>query len=155
IVSKLQGPVDPAVPPFVGLSPRTKEWRWGNPGDPGYLGMPHAPYTPFRADSAGASEPGFSLDHGRLGARKSLLEELASLRRELDTNEAVGGLDACTRCAFDILTSGKLFQALDVSREDPRVRARYGLGDMTHEADGPPCCNDHFLMARRLVEAGV
>src|SRR5262249_36490083 len=23
------------------------------------------------------------------------------------------------------------------------------------EADGPPCCMDHFLMARRLVEAGV
>ncbi len=26
---------------------------------------------------------------------------------------------------------------------------------MTREADGPPCCMDHFLMARRLVEAGV
>ena len=26
---------------------------------------------------------------------------------------------------------------------------------MNNEADGPPCCMDHFLMARRLVEAGV
>ena len=26
---------------------------------------------------------------------------------------------------------------------------------MKLEADGPPCCMDHFLMARRLVEAGV
>ena len=26
---------------------------------------------------------------------------------------------------------------------------------MNNEDDGPPCCMDHFLMARRLVEAGV
>ena len=26
---------------------------------------------------------------------------------------------------------------------------------MNNEADGPPCCMDHFLMARRLVEAGA
>ena len=26
---------------------------------------------------------------------------------------------------------------------------------MRNEDDGPPCCMDHFLMARRLVEAGV
>ncbi len=42
-----------------------------------------------------------------------------------------------------------------MTREDPRLRARYGIGDMKNEADGPPCCMDHFLMARRLVEAGA
>ena len=26
---------------------------------------------------------------------------------------------------------------------------------MSNEDDGPPCCMDHFLMARRLVEAGA
>ena len=53
-----------------------------------------------------------------------------------------------------MLTSRRVYEALDVSKEDPRVRARYGIGDMTNEKDGPPCCMDHFLMARRLVEAG-
>ena len=51
IVSHLQGPVHPDVPPFVGLSPRTGEPRWGNPGDPGYLGLAHAPFTPFRTEA--------------------------------------------------------------------------------------------------------
>ena len=42
-----------------------------------------------------------------------------------------------------------------MSREDPRLRAKYGFGDMKNVDDGGPCCNDQFLMARRLVEAGV
>ena len=56
VVSQLQGPVHPDVPPFVGLSPRTGEPRWGNPGDPGYLGLAHAPFTPFRTESEGSAE---------------------------------------------------------------------------------------------------
>ena len=51
VVSRLQGPVHPDVPPFVGLSPRTGEPRWGNPGEPGYLGLAHAPFTPFRTET--------------------------------------------------------------------------------------------------------
>jgi hypothetical protein len=144
----------------VGLSPRTKEKRWGNPGDPGYLGLAHAPFTPFRSDepadsASSAATPSFDIDLARLGPRRTLLDELDSLRRQLDRSEAVGSYDEFTRRAFDILTSGRLFQALDVSKEDPRLRARYGYGDMKNEADGPPCCNDQFLMARRLVEAGA
>ncbi len=50
VVSRLQGAVHPDVPPFVGLSPHTDEPRWGNPGDPGYLGLAHAPFTPFRSE---------------------------------------------------------------------------------------------------------
>ena len=53
VVSHLQGPVHPDIPPFVGLSPKTGEPRWGNPGDPGYLGLSHAPFTPFRTESKG------------------------------------------------------------------------------------------------------
>ncbi len=55
VVSKLQGAVDPDMPPFVGLSPRTGEVRWGNPGDPGYLGLTHAPFTPFRTEAKGSN----------------------------------------------------------------------------------------------------
>jgi hypothetical protein len=153
IVSKLQGPVDPAMPPFVGLSPRTKEARWGNPGDPGYLGTAHAPFTPFRNETPIQNKS--QVDIARLGGRMDLLGQLDAWRRTADSDEAVAGMDVFTHRAYDILTSSKLFNALDVTREDPRIRARYGYGDMRHEADGPPCCNDQFLMARRLVEAGA
>jgi uncharacterized protein (DUF1501 family) len=54
-----------------------------------------------------------------------------------------------------ILTSSKLVDALDVSKEDPRVRARYGYDDPAYERDGAPRMVRSFLLARRLVEAGA
>jgi hypothetical protein len=169
VVSRLQGPVHPDIPPFVGLSPRTGEPRWGNPGDPGYLGLAHAPFTPFRTEGGARKSisgkrppepPGMTLDErvivpARLAGRRSLLDQLDSLRRTLDRSEAVRGMDSFSQRAFDVLSSRRVFEALDVTREDPRLRARYGIGDLKREDDGPPCCMDHFLMARRLVEAGV
>ncbi len=167
VVSKLQGPVHPDVPPFVGLSPRTGEPRWGNPGEPGYLGLAHAPFTPFRTEVKGnrnnrlpSNDAGLSLDNtvltpNRLSGRRALLNELDSFRRAAEQNDSMLGMDQFTERAFQVLASRKVFEALDLSREDPRLRAKYGVGDMRHEADGPPCCMDHFLMARRLVEAGA
>jgi hypothetical protein len=169
IVSRLQGPVHPDIPPFVGLSPRTDEVRWGNPGDPGYLGLAHAPFTPFRTEPKPSSHPsaqhgsgsfGLSLDEKvltpeRLGGRRSLLGQLDELRRTFERDEAMRGMDSYTQRAFDVLGSRRVFEALDLTKEDPRLRARYGFGNMRNEEDGPPCCMDHFLMARRLVEAGA
>ena len=164
IVSRLQGPVHPDVPSFVGLSPRTGEVRWSNPGDPGYLGLAHAPFTPFRTESkgskAGPGGAGLTLDPSaiaptRLASRRSLLGQLDGFRRAFDHDESVRGMDSFTQRAFEVLASRKVYEALDVTREDRRLRARYGVGDMTNEQDGPPCCMDQFLMARRLVEAGA
>ena len=53
------------------------------------------------------------------------------------------------------LTSDKLARALNVEREDPKLRARYGIGSPRHLGDGAPMWNDQLLIARRLVEAGA
>ena len=37
-------------------------------------------------------------------------------------------MDSVYRRAFDVLTSDKVARALDLSREDPRLRDRYGFG---------------------------
>lgn len=153
ILSKLQGPVDSAVPPFVGLSPKMGHMPWANNGDPGYLGVKHAPFTPNGAGLENLTLKGISLD--RLDDRKGLLRSFDALREDVDANGSIEGMDAFTRSAFDVLTSSKLVDALDVTKEDPRLRAKYGYGDMKNVDDGGPCCMDHFLMARRLVEAGV
>jgi hypothetical protein len=153
ILSKLKGPVNAAVPPFVGLSPPMGHRPWADPGHPGYLGLAHAPFTPNGSDLANMTLQGIGLD--RLGDRRTLLSSFDGLRREIDATGAIDGTDAFTRRAFEILTSSKLVEALDLSREDPRLRARYGYGDMKNVDDGGPCCMDQFLMARRLVEAGV
>src|SRR5436309_858949 len=46
VVSRLQGPTNPTVPPFVSLSPKMKTMTWADPGPPGFLGLSHAPFKP-------------------------------------------------------------------------------------------------------------
>jgi len=43
---------------------------------------------------------------------------------------------------------------LDLKREDPKIVARYGKGDPNNRNDGGPKLMEHFLIARRLIEAG-
>ena len=153
VLSRLKGPVDPSVPPFIGLSPRTAHAPWGDPGQPGYVGLSHAAFSPNGPDLENMTLK--AINASRLGDRKLLLQSFDGLKRELDANGSIEGMDSFTRQAFEILTSSRLVDALDVSKEDPKLRARYGVGDMKPIDDGPPCCMDHFLMARRLVEAGA
>jgi uncharacterized protein (DUF1501 family) len=65
------------------------------------------------------------------------------------------GIDAFNRQAFGVLTSSKLAEALDLEKEDPKVRERYGSGVNVNRDDGGPRTLTQFLLARRLVEAGV
>ena len=154
-LSKVAGPVDLSVPPFVGLSPKTKHVPWGNPGEPGWLGMQHGPFRPD--DSVGMQNMLLHKDISlsRLGDRQALLKRFDEVRRGLDSYETHGGVDAYTSQAFNVLTSAKLVEALDIEKEDPKLRDRYGRGDKKHMADGPWRLLDQFLIARRLIEAGV
>ncbi|RPI78667.1 MAG: DUF1501 domain-containing protein, partial [Planctomycetaceae bacterium] len=80
-----------------------------------------------------------------------------SFRRQADINSTFRGVDAFTQKAFDVLTSSRLVEALDVEREDPALRDRYGRGSSSPAfgEDAGPHWMDQFLVARRLVEAGV
>jgi uncharacterized protein (DUF1501 family) len=66
-------------------------------------------------------------------------------------------MDAYQRQAFGVLTSSRLRDALDLSREDPRVRALYGDGtaELITGFNAAPRLTEDFLTARRLVEAGA
>ncbi|QEG40742.1 DUF1501 domain-containing protein [Roseimaritima ulvae] len=152
--AKLRGPVDPAVPPFVGLAKPTRHRPWAHPGGAGFLG---AAYSAFRPDGPGMDNmklQGITLD--RLQDRKQLLASLDTMRRDIDVTGAMAGMDAFGQQALDVLTSSKLLDALDLSKEDPKIVARYGDGKpYQFQYDGAPTCNDHLLLARRLIEAGV
>jgi uncharacterized protein (DUF1501 family) len=91
----------------------------------------------------------------RLQDRKALLRSFDQFRRNLDNSGLMEGMDAYNQQAYGILTSGKLSDALDIEKEDVKLRDRYGRGSAKHVADGAPKLLDHFLLARRLVEAGV
>src|SRR5438477_6933463 len=153
VVSKLQGPINRSIPPFVGLSPKMGEMRWARSGDPGFLGLAHAPFKPSGAGKDDMVLNGVTLD--RLADRRLLLASFDRLRRDIDSSGMLEGLDAFNEQAFGMLTSSKLLEALDIAKEDPKVRARYGKGDPKNRDDGAPKLMEHFLTARRLVEAGA
>lgn len=153
VLSKLRGPTRPDMPSFVGLSPKMGHVPWSDAGMPGFLGVGHAPFKPNGAGQGDMTLNGITLD--RLSDRRGLLENFDQLRREMDASGMMEGLDAFNQQAFGILTSSALLDALDIEKENPKIRARYGKGDPKNRDDGGPKLMEHFLMARRLVEAGA
>lgn len=152
VASKVLGSRDQAVPPFVGLSPNAGHPPYGSPGLPGFLGVAHSAFRP-----SGPARDDMKLqaiDADRLASRKALLSHMDTLRRDIDASGSLSGMDNLTRQAFDILTSTSLADALDISREPQAVIDRYGKGDARNYGDGAPRNLEHFLMARRLVQAG-
>lgn len=99
------------------------------------------------------------LSVSRLQDRVSLLRDLDGLRRDMDHSGNMQALDEFTQLSLGILTSGAFAKAMDLSQEDPGVLARYTpnarkpAGSYLSMED--PKCAQKFLLARRLIEAGV
>ncbi len=70
---------------------------------------------------------GVSLE--RLQDRRALLRSVDQFRRDVDATMTMAGMDVFTEQAMGLLTSSRLAEALDLSREDPDTVARYGTGD--------------------------
>ena len=152
-LSKIYGAADPAVPPFVELIPKTKHAPYSNPGHPGFLGLAHAGVRAGGPVMEDMTLKGISLS--RLADRRRLLATLDKYRRIADASGVMEQLNGVNARAFDMLTSSKFVKAMDISKEDPKLRERYGRGSSSAITDAAPDWNDQFLIARRLVEAGV
>jgi uncharacterized protein (DUF1501 family) len=153
VISKLQGPTNRAIPPSFGLSPSMGHMPWADNGSPGFLGPSHAPFKPSGKGKDDMVLNGVTLD--RLTDRRALLGSLDKFRRDVDASGLMEGLDTFNEQAFGVLTSSKLAEALDLSKEDPATVERYGKGDPRNRDDGGPRLTSNFLVARRLVEAGA
>jgi hypothetical protein len=157
-VSKVLGPVNPAVPPHLSLMYRTGEARWGYPGDGGFLGLAHAPFRLVGGKENNLAAESMTLKNmtlERLHDRVGLMKAFDELDRRIDNRGVADGMDAFGRQALGILTSSRLKEALDLSKEPPEVLARYGVDDPAFERDGAPRMVRNFCLARRLVEAGA
>ncbi|MBI4602268.1 MAG: DUF1501 domain-containing protein [Planctomycetes bacterium] len=177
ILSKLWGsPGDPA-PAFVDLLQGRALVR--NSARPGFLGPAYGPFRPDISHLFSRPlEEGMVKELARLGAghstslaltggltverlddRVRLLGGLDRLRREVDASGSMDAMDRFTRQALGILTSGRFAEAMDLSREDPRSVARYTLPEPPRverfETGDDASASLKFLMARRLIEAGV
>jgi hypothetical protein len=154
VISKVHGATQPGLPPFVSLGSRNAtSMTRASMGQPGYLGTPHAGFEPFGQSRADMVLEGVTLE--RLADRRRLLASIDRFRRDADHSGAMDGLDAFTQQAFGVLTSSTLAQAFDLEQEDPKLRARYGITGGKVPAKGGPKLLEQFLIARRLVEAGV
>jgi len=81
----------------------------------------------------------------RLSRRHSLLGQVQARLEHLDGAPAGKDVDAYYERAFRLLTSSATRRACDLAQEPTKLREQYGLHHM----------GQSFLLARRLVEAGV
>jgi hypothetical protein len=143
------------MPPCVDLTPVDADARFilrTPPGQPGYLGVAHAGFEAQAVDRRNISLNG--VDLRRLSDRRAMLASFDGYRREVDSSGA-GGMDQYQRQAIELLTSARLANALDLSREDERTRRLYGLDrEYPEEREGKHYL-DQFLLARRVIDAGA
>ena len=154
VIAKLQGHVEPAVPGFISLCYPCTHPPYNEPGA-GFLGTSFSPYRPI---DPGRKELGVrEITVDRLADRKTLMKTLENARRFADTHSSMQSMDTFNSQAFSLLTSSKVADALDLSKEDPRTVARYGTGNpkVFIDENGAPRVPQSLLMARRLIEAGV
>jgi hypothetical protein len=97
-----------------------------------------SPESKFAIGSDSGVVADLTLD--RMNTRRSLLDQFEDARRQRD---ALGG-DRFRELAYSLVGTDRVRQALDVTKESPKLRDRYGLSLF-----GQGC-----LAARRLVEAG-
>ncbi len=122
---------------------------------PYYLGSAHRPFRTFQRERENQGWANLSLVRGvtldQLEDRKALLHTFDGLKRDLDTNGTLDGLDRINAQALEIITSTKVRDAFDLSKEPDKLKTSYG----TKPAAFDFIPGLEFLLARRLVEAGV
>jgi hypothetical protein len=178
VVSRLLGRADDPAPAYVDLMQGRALVR--NSARPGFLGPA---FQPFRPDISQLFprelEPGMKgelarqgenhtlaltldprLTMSRLDHRRGLLAQLDRIRHDVDASGMMDAMDQFEQQAVGILTSGRLAAALDLANEDPQVLARYTApgdpsAELEHYTSEGPLAARKFLLARRLIEAGV
>jgi len=153
-VAKVQGPVDRSTPPFISLCYPCTHGPYNEPGA-GFLGHAAEPFRPMGPARNDMLLRGITVE--RLTDRQSLLGQFDALRRDIDGRGMMQGMDAFTAQAFGLLTSSRLAEALDLTREPEAVARRYGTGDpkVFMDGNGAPRVPQSLLLARRLIEAGA
>ena len=144
VVARMRGANAESLPAYVNL-PNSLGL-----GKAAYLG---ASFNPFAPDSD-PNQDGFNVRNlklpgrvslSRLERRQGLMGKLDTIRRDIDTQGDIAGLDTFYRDAMEMITNDRAVRAFNIQKEDPKLRDQYGRNDL-----GQSC-----LLARRLVEAGV
>jgi hypothetical protein len=154
VLAKLGRGATGLLPPFVSMMPKVSK-----DGAPRFVEESHGQgagwlgplYQPMRIDP---DSPDFrvadftlkaDVPSSRFDRRRELLNQLDGQLRHLEADLGVAATASHYDRAFALLSRPEVAAAFDLSREDPRLRERYGM-NLHGQA---------VLQARRLVEAGV
>jgi hypothetical protein len=134
------------LPPYMSLG------RMSRSGGPHFLGAEHSPFV-IRSDPNSSSfkvrdvvlPKGIS--EARAGDRRQLRTELDNLLRITDkvAKDPAVSFDQFNAQGVDLVTSTAAQKAFDITKEDDKVRDKYGRNSL----------GQRLLLARRLTEVGV
>jgi hypothetical protein len=139
VAAKFRGPNAPGMPPFVALADSMKADVWGA----GHMGHDHEPLQGKELTGRLAMPQGINV--ARLQNRHELRQQFDRLNRGLERTSALHSADRYTQMAYDMVVSGEVQRAFDITKESDQMRDAYGRASIGEKA----------LLARRLVEAGV
>jgi hypothetical protein len=145
--------------PYIDAAPKMGHRPYNNYGYhdpvgkrswPGFTGPEH---VSFAIEGEGKADLVLNgIDAARLDVRRSLLDQITRVQSRSTGLQRDEFVDQ----AFGILTSSRLAEAMDVEREPQYVRDQYGPDRKTDPSfGGAPQSPMRFLLARRLIEAGV
>jgi hypothetical protein len=85
------------------------------------------------------------VDEARFNRRRSILETVDNHFRSIEGADAIASMNKFYQQAYDLVSSQQAREAFELSKEPEHIRNAYGQTQ----------AGQRFLMARRLVEAGV
>ena len=150
ITAKLRGANQPGMPAYVAVPVAASVGLVPGYNSAAYLGTS---FNPFQT-GGDPNAPNFSVRNltlpggvtvAQLDDRRRLLYAFDRMRRDVDASGTLASMDRFQAEAYELISGPRARQAFDLSKEDPRLRDRYG-----RHTWGQSC-----LLARRLVEAGV
>jgi hypothetical protein len=156
IVSRLGESNGTKLPPYVCLE-RAAAMDDFDYQKPYYAGAAHRPFRPF-GEAVENLKPAKGMTPDLMDDRRQLLKAFDNMRRDIDQRGEFDGMDKYGVQALEMITSNKVRDAFDLSKEPDRVIASYGRGKYTHQTAKNIYYDwdaKKFILARRLVEAGA
>lgn len=139
VAAKFRGPNAADMPAFIGLADSWQADVWGA----GEMGQDYEPVKGGELGGRLALVQGMNVP--RLQDRANLRRQFDRLDHDLERAAAMTQLDRYHQTAFDMLSSPRVKDAFDLSKETDATRDAYGRISVGEKA----------LLARRLVEAGA
>jgi hypothetical protein len=153
------------LPRSVDPSTQAGTMAFGRFNSTGILGSAYAPFDPSVGGQL-QNDMRLSIPMARLTDRRQLLAQLDQVRLALAEPGAMEGMDRAREQAIDTILGGAA-EAFDLTREDPRVLARYDTSRLVRPENIDRRWNNYnnyvdnskslgrlLLLARRLCERG-